>query len=65
MVEVVDLQSFNPVENVSADGVTGITKRRRFRFRNAKVSSAPNVSKTAGKKHVPVERHRLQHTKTM
>ena len=66
MVEVVDLHSFDPVvENVSVDGTTATSRRRRFRFRNAKVSSSPNMSTTTGRKRVPIERNRLTHMKTM
>jgi hypothetical protein len=66
MVEVMDLQAFTPAENASVDDATATTKRRRFRFRNVKVSSSPNMSTTAkGKKYTTVDRYGLQHTKTM
>ena len=64
VVEVVDLHSFHPVESASSDGAA-TTRRRRFRFRTTKTSSAPNMSTPVRKKHAPIDRHRLQHTKTM
>ena len=63
IVDAVDLHTFNPVETASADGANA-SKRRRFRFRNRKVSSSPNMN-TPVKKHTPVDRNRLQHMKTM
>ena len=64
IVEVVELNSFIPAaETASADGAIS-TRRRRFRFRNRKVSSSPNMS-TPLKKHAPIDRNRLQHMKTM